>query len=592
MPHDQVLIFFILVVALGLFIYGRIRYDVVALLALAACGVTGLVSPDELFSGFGHPAVITVAAVLVISYALINAGLVDALAGILGKLSGSAMVQLVALTALVAVCSAFMNNVGALAVLMPVAVQLARKHGIPVSLLLMPLAFGSLLGGLTTLIGTPPNIIIATFRADLTGTPFSMFDFTPVGLGVVLSGLAFIWLFGRRLLPDRTGKGSQKDLFDIEGYLTELRVPDESDWADRTVRELETVLSDTEVAILGIVRGERRLPVPSGREHLRSEDVLVVEADADSIKEFMDKTGFELNADEELSERFLVSDEYTMVEAIVGPNSRLIGRTAGNLSLRRRYGFNLLAIARQGRSLKNRLHKIALRAGDVLLVQGDAELLPDTLSKLGCLPLAERALKLGNPRRILMAVGIFGAAIVLAATGVLPITLAFTLAALVMLGVKLLSVREIYDGIDWPIIVLLGAMIPVGSALESTGAAQRIAEWLLVISSGQPGAVALVLLMVVTMGLSDIVNNAAAAVLMAPVAVGIAHGMGVSVDPFLMGVAVSASAAFLTPIGHQSNTLVMGPGGYEFGDYWKLGLPLELVVLGSAVPLILRVWPL
>lgn len=592
MSTDEILIFVVLFATLALFIHGRIRYDIVSLIALAAAGVLGLVPGDQLFAGFGHPAVVTVAAVLVISYALVNAGLIDALASLLGQLGSNATVQLIALTAVVTVCSAFMNNVGALAVMMPVAIQLARKHGIPVSSLLMPLAFGSLLGGLATLIGTPPNIIIASFRAELTGEAFSMFDFAPVGAGVALVGLVFIWMFGRRLLPSDRGKGSQEDLFDIDAYLTEVWIPKGSDWAGKTVRELEDSVKDTEVTILAIVRGKRRLPAPSGREYLRDEDILIVEADADSLKQLMDATKFELYADEELAHRFLTSDDYIIAEAIVGPDSLLLGRTAGQLALRRNHGFNLLAIARQGQSLKNRLHKIPLRAGDVLLVQGDAENVAKRLLKLGCLPLAERSLKLGNQPRILAAVGIFGAAIALAATGVMPVALAFTLAVLAMLLVGLLVPRDLYENIDWPIIVLLGAMIPVGGALETTGAAQRIAEWLLVLGADQPAIVALAMLMVVTMGLSNVVNNAAAAVLMAPVGIGIAHGMGVSADPFLMGVGVAASAAFLTPIGHQSNTLVMGPGGYKFGDYWKLGLPLSLLTIGAALPLLLWAWPM
>lgn len=591
MTLDQAMIFAVLIATLVLFIHGRLRYDVVALLSLAAVGVLDLVPMADLFAGFGHPAVITVAAVLVISYALVNAGLVDVIARSLGRLGANPAALLVALTTIVALCSAFMNNVGALAVLMPVAIQIARKHKLPVSQLLMPLAFGSLLGGLMTLIGTPPNIIIAEFRARETGNAFTMFDFAPVGAAVALAGLVLIWLVGWRLLPDRKNQGSREELFDIDSYLAELHVPEKSDWAGKTLRELEKAV-DVDFTIVGVVRGKRRIPAPSWREVLRENDVLIVETDADGLKAVMDGTGLELEADEELAARFLVSDEIVVMEAVVGPGSRIAGRSAEQLNLRRRRGINILAVARQGIKLNKRVQKVTLKAGDVLLLQGDSESMPDTLAKLGCLPLAERSLRLANERRVAISLGLFAIAIMFAATGVLPVALAFTLCVLGMLLLGLIALRDVYDSIDWSIIVLLGAMIPVGIALETTGAAQLLADGLLQVSIGQPAVVALALLMVVTMGLSNVINNAAAAVLMAPVAIAIAHGLGASVDPFLMGIAVAASSAFLTPIGHQSNTLVMGPGGYAFGDYWKLGLPVSICCLVVGIPMILAVWPM
>lgn len=576
--------------ALVLFVRGTFRYDVVALLALIATGVLGLVPPAELFAGFGHPAVITVAAVLVISHALVNSGLIDYIARGFALIGGRQYLQLVALTALVTICSAFMNNVGALAVLMPVTISIARKHNLMLSRLLMPLAFGSLLGGLMTAIGTPANIIVANYRGAVTGERFGMFDFSPVGAGVALAGLGFIWLIGWRLLPSRRGQGSREEMFHIEDYLTELSVPEGSSWVGKALRAVEDAV-EAEITVVGIVRGEYRLPAPSGYELLNDGDVLIVESDTDGLKLLMDKTGFVLAAGEKSPKGKLVSDDIVIAEAIVGADSMLVGRTAGNLILRRHYGLNLLAIARQGERLNTRLHETALRAGDVLLLQGRAETLPDLLRRFGCLPLAERELRIGSPRRIALALAIFGTAITLAATGVMSIELAFTGAVAAMLLAGLINVRNIYENVEWPIIVLLGAMIPVGAALETTGAAQRIADALMSVDA-LPPVVALVLLTAVTMTLSDVINNAASAVLMAPVAASLAAGFGVSPDPFLMAVAVGASAAFLTPIGHQSNTLVMGPGGYRFSDYWKLGLPISVVYLGAAIPLILVTWPL
>ena len=590
MTTDQTLVLVVLAGALVLFMHGRLRYDVIALLALIATGVLGLVPPDRLFAGFGHPAVVTVAAILVITSALLNSGLVDLIASQLARIGGRQYVQLVALTALVTVFSGFMNNVGALAVVMPVAIQIARKHGLTISRLLMPLAFGSLLGGLITAIGTPANIIIATFRADAVGEPFSMFDFTPVGVGVALAGLMFIWVIGWRFLPDRPNQGTREELFEIEDYLSELRVPPESAWSGRILREIETSV-DADITVVGLVRGEHRLPAPSAYETIRDNDILIVESDAEGLKLLKDKTGFLLEGGEEPARRLVVSDEIVIAEAIVGAESLLVGRSVADLMLRKRYGLNLLAIARQGERLGMRLHQIALRAGDVLLLQGQADAMPDLFERFGWLPLAERKLRIGNPRRIALALSIFGGAILLAATGVLRIELAFTGAVVAMILTKLITLREIYQSVEWPVIILLGAMIPLGDALELTGAAERIAGTLLMFDGLSP-VIALVLLMVVTMTLSDVINNAATAVLMAPIAVTLAMQFDVSTDPFLMCVAVGSSAAFLTPIGHQSNTLVMGPGGYRFGDYWRLGLPLSVVYLAAAVPLILHFFPL
>ncbi len=590
MTLDQTLMLLVLTGSLVMFMWGKLRYDVVALLALFATGVLGLVPPDRVFAGFGHPAVITVAAVLVLTFALLNSGLIDVIAQYLGRIGAHQHAQMVALTLLVTVCSAFMNNVGALAVIMPVAIQLARKHNLQISRLLMPLAFGSLLGGLMTAIGTPANIIIATYRSRTVGEPFSMFDFSPVGVGVALAGLLFMWLIGWRLLPKRANPGSRDELFDIEDYLTELRVPEDSSWSGKPLRNLETAV-DADITVVGVVRGTQRLPAPSGYELMRGGDILIVESDADGLKLLQDKTGFVLGSGEEPTRRFLTSDDIIVSEAIVGADSLLVGRSAGDLMLRRRYGLNLLAIARQGERLNTRLHKIALRAGDVLLLQGHADSMPELFERFGWLPLAERKLRIGNPRRIVLAISIFGGAMALAATGVMPIALAFTGAVIAMVVTRLVGLRDIYQNVEWPVIVLLGAMIPLGEALELTGGAQKIADALLWFD-GVPPIVALAVLMAVTMTLSDVINNAATAVLMAPVAVTLAAGLGVSADPFLMAVAVGASAAFLTPIGHQSNTLVMGPGGYHFSDYWRMGLPLSFVYLGVAVMLIPRVWPL
>ncbi|RIK39846.1 MAG: SLC13 family permease [Chloroflexi bacterium] len=587
----QAIVFGVLLLVLALFISGRWRYDVVALLALLAVTITGIVPGDEVFAGFGHPAVVTVAAVLVVSRGLQNSGLIEVIARLIARVSDQPMVQMATLVVLVALFSGFMNNVGALALLMPVAIQIAYKRDLPPSRILMPLAFASLLGGMTTLIGTPPNIIIATFRADYNAEPFAMFDFLPVGAGLVVVGLVYMLLVGWRLIPQRKGRGAHDEMFAIEDYLTEVLVSDESKLVGKPIREINR-LAETDVMVVGIVRGRRRRPAPSPYELIAAGDQLIVRADSEELEALVKAAGLELVGSKELAEADLKSDEVALLEVVVTANSFLEGKTARSLNLRRRFGINLLAIARQGARLGGRLNRTSFRAGDVLLIQAVTDTLPEALATLGILPLAGRELRLGQPRRIALALAIFGGALAATALGLLPVQVSFTAAALVMVIVGLLSLREAYESIDWPIIMLLGGIIPVGQALETTGGAALLADQLLRVANQLAPAVTLVILLVGTMFLSDVVNNAAAALLMAPIAAGLAHGLGVSVDPFLMGVAVGASCAFLTPIGHQSNTLVMGPGGYRFGDYWRMGLPLEALIVIAGVPLILWFWPL
>ncbi len=592
MVQHQIILGVGLALALGLFVWGRWRYDLVAMVTLLALVLAGVVAADRTFSGFGHPAVMTVAAVLVVSRGLRNSGAVNVLGRAMRLAGESATGQAATLTLVTAVCSGFMNNVGALAIIMPVAVQMARSGGRSPSFVLMPIAFGSLLGGMTTLIGTPPNIIIAAYRAEVAEAPYGMFSFTPVGAAVALAGCAFCGLLGWRWLAWRDPARSADALFDIDAYVVELRVPKGSKADGMTIGEVAQA-AEGDAVIVGIAHGDRHMAMPSRRERVSAGDVLVVEADTDTIKTLTDALGLELDGDRELREEMLGAEgEITVVEAIVSPGGTIEGRSAAQIDLRRRSGINILGVAREGRRIRRRLRNIRLRGGDVLLLQGNQSALQQAFETLGLLPLAQRDLGVGKPRRALVAVAIFAAGILATVFGFAPVEVAFAASACAMLLARLLSLREAYEAIDWPVIVLLGAMIPVGEAMETTGAAGRIAGGLLGASSSLPAWGLLLGLMVVTMLLSNIINNAAAAVLMAPIAVRLASGVEASVDPFLMGVAVSASSAFLTPIGHQSNTLVMGPGGYRFGDYWRLGLPVSVIVLAVSVPMILLIWPM
>lgn len=591
MTSEQWIIFGTLVFTLVLFVSGRLRYDVVALMALLIVSLTGLVPLDQVFSGFSNSAVVTVAAVLVLSRGLQNSGVVDMIGSWLIRLKGGITIHLAALTTIVALLSAFMNNVGALALLLPVVLQVGRKKEMPPSALLMPLAFASLLGGMTTLIGTPPNIIAASFREQVSGEPFRMFDFTPVGGGVLLAGLLFIVLVGWRLIPLRRGSGPSESLFEIENYLTEVRLGENSKLAGRRLHEVDD-FSKAEILILGLVRGDERRMEPSPQTKLRSGDILIVSADTENIEKLAATAGIELVGSKTIHRQDLESDEVTLMEVVVMPNSMMYGGTARSLELRSRFGVNLLAISRQGRLVKGRLDSIRFRTGDVLLLQSHVETFKEVVETLGCLPLAGRDLRLGRNRRMLWALSIFSAALLSSALGVLPVAISFLAAVVFMVVFKVLTLQEVYESVDWPIIILLGAMIPVGGALETSGGAQVIAEAILNFSQQLSPPVTLVVLLVATMFLSDLVNNAAAVVLMAPIGISVAQGLGVSIDPFLMAITIGASCAFLTPIGHQSNTLVMGPGGYKFSDYWRMGFLLEVVVAVVAVPLILVFWPL
>ncbi|NQV61622.1 MAG: sodium-coupled transporter, partial [Alphaproteobacteria bacterium] len=529
-------------------------------------------------------------AVLIASRGLRNAGVVDVIAGWLSPLIDRPQLHLAALTATCGFCSAFMNNVGALAVLMPVALETAAKQQRSPAAMLMPLSFGAILGGLSTMIGTPPNVIIAQYRADVFARPFEMFDFTPVGGIIAVLGVVYLVLFGWRLIPgQRQGQTSADEMFQIRDYMTEARLGEKSPLLGGSIANLPA-LEELDVLVTALIRGEERRPAPSRRTKLRAGDILVLRADPTDLKTFMEVAGLELVGDEELSSEQLASDDVALIEAVITARSSLAGRSARTANLRNVHGLNLLAIARQGQRVRTRLDRVVMRAGDVLLLQGASGAMPDTLSRLGCLPLMRRDLRLGQNPRVLAGLGIFAAALVASGFGLLPAAVALTAAAVAMVLFDFLSLREMYDAIDWPVVVLLGAMIPVGGALESTGTAVLLANGLVGLAGTLPVWAILAFVLILTMTLSDVMNNAATAVVMAPISVGIAQGLDSSPDAFLMAVAIGASCAFLTPIGHQCNTLVLGPGGYRFSDYWRVGLPLEALIVAVSVPLIMWIW--
>jgi di/tricarboxylate transporter len=592
MTADQIALFAILGVLFALLAWGRWRYDVVAFAALLAAVVAGVVPAERAFAGFGHPATITVAAILILSRSLTMTGATDWIARAVQPAAAATASHIAALSSLAAAMSAFMNNVGTLGLLMPVALQSARKVKRSPAVVLMPLSFGAILGGLVTLIGTPPNIIVATYRTEVMGAPFGMFDFTPVGAVTALAGVAFVALIGWRLVPAAARRRAvSEELFDIEHYVTEARVPEASAALGKTLGEIEEATKEIDALLVALLRGTRRYRPATGVP-VQAGDTLIIEAGPEEIDKLASSLGLELGSSGSKDRTPLGAAGGALVEAVVAPRSRLEGQTVGSQRRIGRHGFTLLAVARQGRPYRGRLKAFRFRIGDVLLLHGEAERVPDALAAFGCLPLAGRGLSLGQRAKAPYLIAIFAAAIAAASFGLLsiPIALSLAVAATVLFG--LLPVRELYEGVDWPVIVLLGALIPVGGALEVTGATDVIAGFIHQAAAGHSAVLVLVLLMVVTMTLSDILNNAATAVVMAPIGVGIAERLGASPDPFLMAVAIGASCAFLTPIGHQNNALIMGPGGYRFWDYWRMGLPLEVLIVAVATPMILWVWPL
>ncbi|MGF1609313.1 MAG: SLC13 family permease [Kiloniellales bacterium] len=590
---EQITIFAILVALFGLMVWGRWRYDVVAFVALLACVLVGLVPAGEAFNGFGHPATITVAAVLVISRALAGAGATDALVRLVLRAAKRLSLHIAGLAGLGALLSCFMNNVGTLGLMMPVALQSARKAKRSPALLLMPLSFGTILGGLVTLIGTPPNIIVAAYRGEVAGSPFGMFDFSPVGGVVALAGLAFVALIGWRLVPKRAvQRAAAEDIFGIEDYVAEARIVEDSKAAGLTLAEIAKETEDIDVQLISLIRGEQYQLSLRSREQLRPGDLLLFEAGPEAIDQFVSKLGLKISGPRKARESLTQSPESALAEMVVTPGSQIEGRRVSALRLQHRFGVNLLAVSRQGRPHRGRLRHLQFRIGDVLLLHGDPERLPEVTSRLGCLPLAERELSFGLRGKAPWLIAVFAGAIALASFGVISMPIALALAVAIMVVAGLMPLRELYEGIDWPVIVLLGSLIPVGGVLQSTGATGVIAGAILTLTTGFGAVAVLVLLMVVTMTLSDILNNAATAVIMAPIGLSLATLLDVNPDAFFMAVAVGASCAFLTPIGHQNNALILGPGGYSFGDYWHMGLPLELLIVAVATPMILLVWPL
>jgi di/tricarboxylate transporter len=590
MTLDQGLAFAIIIGMMALFIWGRLRYDLVAMLSLLAAIAAGIVPPEKAFTGFSDDIVIIVASALLVSAAVGRSGVIERVVRQLGPYLTDVYRQVAALVGSVTVLSAFVKNIGALAMLMPIAFQFARRTGTNPSSLLMPMSFGALLGGIVTLVGTSPNIIVSRVREQIIGEPFHMFDFTPVGASLAVIGFLFL-IFGWRLLPtDRKGAVSMDAAFNLEGYTTEVSVPVDSPADGLTVKTLED-LGESEIEVITLVRGAKRRYEPAGNVVIRADDILILRGEPSALERIVALEKLKLTRDDSTKDRDTPSDEIGIMEAVITHDSQLIGSSVGQLKLFDRHGINLLAVSRTGRRIANRLRTVKLRAGDVVVLQGNLFTMPETLGELNLLPLAERDLHIGR-KGSLVPIAVLAAAMILVAFNLVPVAIAFFGAAVILLLARSLSLREAYSAVEWPILVMLGALIPVSDALRTTGGTDLIAAWLSDAAMSLPAIGALALLLAAAMAVTPFLNNAATVLVMAPIAAGFAANLGYNPDPFLMAVAIGAACDFLTPIGHQCNTLVMGPGGYQFGDYWRLGLPLSVIVLVIGTPLILYFWPI
>ena len=589
MPLNQIEAFTIVGAMLALFVWDRLRYDLVAALALLAAMLTGIVPAEKAFEGFANQVIIIIASVLVVSRAIARSGMIDAALRRVMQRIASPSAQIGILTACVTFLSAFMKNVGTLGIFMPIAIQTAGRSKRSASIYLMPLAFGSLIGGTITLIGTSPNLLISTVRQEVEGKPFHLFDFVPVGLPLSVLALGFL-TFGWRLIPQRSGQRPAEDAFDIDHYTSELRVTDGSPLVGQTVAALEAV-GEGELTVAAVIRDGRRRAMPPAHWELIAGDLVAVQADPALLKKLVDEAKLEVAAAERLSDSEQ-KDDVTVVEAVVTEGSLLVDRTATGLHLRQRFDVNLLAVSRAGERLGARLHRLRFRAGDVVALQGWEMDLPTTLAELGCLPLADRRLMLGQKRTGSWSLVILVVAMILVTVNVIPVVTAFFGSAVLVVLTRQITLKDAYDAIEWPVIIMLGCLIPVGEALKETGGTEHLSHALSAAAQFVPVWATLGLVLATAMLVTPLLHHAAAVLVLGPVAASLAHNLGYQPDAFLMAVALGCSCDFLTPIGHQNNTLVMGPGGYRFSDYWRLGLPLSILVLLLGTPLILAVWPL
>lgn len=586
---EQNIVFIIISLVFLLFIHGKIRYDAVAFGALIIAGITGVVDKQDLFIGFGHPAVVIVAIVLIISKGLVHSGAVELITLQIQKYVNGIKSQIGIMGGTAAFLSSIINNIAALAILMPADLNIAKKNNISPSKTLMPLSFASILGGMVTMIGTAPNVVIATFREDALGTPYSMFDFTYVGLIVAVVGVIFIATIGYKLIPHNEDEKAASDRLEETEYVSNARITKDSEFIDKSLFEISDLAEKYDVALLGVIRDNEFLEGSSLRIVVHAGDLLVIEGAVDNIDLFISKSSLVSIAAGEVE---IEKASKSLFEVVVKSESWIIGETSRSMGLKNKHNASLLGISRGGENITTNVRKTTFKTGDILLIHGQVEEMVDLIEWMDCLILAKRGIEIKSRKKAKIAIFTFITAIFAASMDWIYLPLALSAVILAYLSLNIIPFKVVYKSISWPVIILLGSMIPIGNALTSTGGAETIASGIISLTHGLDPIIILAIILIVTMTLSDILNNVATVLILAPISIMIASQLGVNPDPFLMAVAVGASCAFLTPIGHQNNALIMGPGGYKFSDYWRLGLPLEIVVLVTSIPAILFFWPL
>ena len=591
MTHQQALAFALVLVTIGMFVWGRFRYDLISLAALLASVLLGLTPAKKAFDGFSNDVVVIIACALVVSAGFARSGVIEAILRPVTPRLKTARSQVPVFVAATALLSMATKNVGALAILMPIALQTGRRTGTPASKLLMPMSFASLLGGLVTLVGTSPNIIVSQVRQELFGKPFGMYDFAPVGLGLTALGVVFL-AFAYRILPAGRAPAETLDAaLAGNAYVTEVEVPE--GWLSDKPRVADLqALAEGEVSVMALMRGGKRQAAPHANTHVRPGDRLLLEGAQQALEALIARAKLKLTRSDRPVAMEEPTEDIRVIEAVVNPGSSLISESAQRLNLHAEHGVNLLAVSRSGYRLRQTLRSVRFRVGDIVMLQGGERTLPGAVKTLGLLPLAEREVRLGGIRRVLAPVAILATAMLAIAFHLAPVVICFFGAAVAMVAVGGLRMREAYASLDGPVLVLIAALIPVGEAIHRTGGADLVAGWLSQLLGPAPPLVSLAAIMLLAMISAPFMHNAPTVLVFGPIAAGLARRLGYSPDAFLMAVAVGAASDFLTPIGHQCNTLVMGPGGYRFSDYPRLGAPLSLVVLVVGTGLIAAVWPL
>ncbi len=591
MNSEQILLVAIFCLLFSLLLWGKFRYDLVAFSILIISVAIGVVPYNNAFDGFAHPATIIVALVLIVSKGLVNSGAIFFIGQKISALGKNLWGHISIIGFVGAILSAFMNNVAALALLMPIDINKARASNWAPRKTLMPLSFATILGGMATLIGTPPNIIISSIRYEHTGEPFKMFDFFPVGGITAIIGLAFVALIGWRLIPKTSqNDDAGKELIEIASYVSNLTVSRNSLILGKNLHEIYGAAEKCDTAVLGIIRNSIRIDKGSRNLKIEENDQLIIDATPESLDEFrsIQKLEFPFKKDRILAE----SDNYIPIEVVVTDTSRLLNTSAIKVGLAWRKAAVLLGISRKGRPIRKQIRRTIIREGDMLLILVPKESFNEVINWIGCLPLAERGLNITDTSKMTAALSIFFVGLIFASIGLFKLPIVLGLVIILYCLTKIVPPRDIYSSVEWPVIILLASVIPLGAALESNGTTEIIVQIFTKYASSMEPWLIIAIIMIITMTLSDILNNTATTLVIAPISIQLAQTLNLNTDTFLMAVAVSASCAFLTPIGHKNNTIILGPGGYRFGDYWRMGLVLEVLIIITSIPLLLIFWPI